>query len=107
VDSTSQALSYLTSWMESRGLFEVMRQRALPASLPPQLNRRWRRMRPPHPSSILECAAGRFRASADGTCWIPEPEAHAAMGFGWTSLEAYFPPPDIPEHPDHVPKPWQ
>lgn len=107
VDSTSQALGYLTSWMESRGLFEVMRQRALPASLPPQLNRRWRRMRPPGPTAILDCSAGEFRAGADGTCWIPEPVAHAAMGYGWASLEAYVPPPEIPEHPDHVPKLWQ
>lgn len=107
VDSTSQALAYLTSWMESRGLFEVMRQKAIPRTRPPQLNRRWRRMRPAHPNTALECASGVWKAGPDGTCWLPEPEADTAQLMGWTSLEAYVPPSDVTEVPPHALMHWQ
>jgi predicted phage terminase large subunit-like protein len=92
VDSTSQALAYISSWMEHRGLFEHYKRTALPSSAPPRPNLPYRRLRAPSMESSYRGSSGRwYKPGPDGTVWIPEPEHWAALKFGWELVETYDP----------------
>lgn len=95
VDSTSQALAYLTSWLDSRGLFDFYRQAGAKAIGVPNPSLPYVRFRPPGPEAGMKLSSGEYRAGPDGTVWIPEPEA---CHVPWDRVEAYDPPTDEWRH---------
>lgn len=94
VDSTSQALAYIGSWMDGRGLIDFTREQALKLNPPPGKDQVYWLMRPPHPGATMTAALQDYRAGAHGTVWMPEYEGCCAIGLGWTKVDEFIPKPD-------------
>ena len=94
VDSTSQALDYLTSWFDGKGVFEFTRREAAKADLPPaRLDQVWWKMRSQYEGTTFETTTGDYRNGPLGWVWMPEFEARIACSMGWEKLEEYRPEP--------------
>lgn len=102
VDSTSQALDYLTSWFDGKGLLEFMRQEAAQASgdaggvqgteqtgatpkEPPDRVNAWKRVR--FTGQFIEMDGTVRRPGPDGTAWI----LWCALPNGFEELDWYHP----------------
>jgi predicted phage terminase large subunit-like protein len=90
VDSTSQALAYIGSWLEGRGLFEFTRERALKANPPPDEKQVYWLMRPEHLTHTFRSVRD-YRAGPHGTVWMPEYEGFLAVRMGWTKVAEFIP----------------
>lgn len=91
VDSTSQALAYLSSWLEGRGVYEFTRERVLRANPPPSQDQVYWLIRPPSPSHALTGATQDYRAGPDGLVWMPEYDGFAALRLGWLKVDEFLP----------------
>lgn len=98
VDSTSQALDYLTSWFDGKGVFEFTRREAAAVEaepdLPPcRLELAWWKVRCKFDDVTFHATTGEYRNGPEGYVWIPEYEARDAVAMGnWEKLGEYKPP---------------
>ena len=96
VDSTSQALAYLTAWLDGKGLFVWTKAQALKADPPPRLDWDWWKLRSIHEGTEFHTTTGDYRNGPMGWVWIPAPEARDAMMMGnWEKLDEYRAPDKI------------
>jgi predicted phage terminase large subunit-like protein len=99
VDSTSQALDWLSGYFDGRGLLEFYRQEAAAVTkqaedLPPErLDWPWWKMRCRFDDVTAHCTTGEYRNGEQGWVWIPMYEARDLLHSGnWEKIGAYEPP---------------
>lgn len=100
VDSTSQALAYLTAWLEARGLFEYMRREAQggPSGKPARRADMYGLTSATGTSHVITQSGKVIGADSDGVFWLTEEDARPFRNqTGWTVVVKPEVRPEVPD----------